>query len=236
MSTNETLLLFDIDGTLLRTNGAGRQAMCNAAAQLFGEAFTFDGISFGGRLDPAIFAEAAQRNALNDHETHHHQFRDLYLNELACALGNSETGRLALPGVLDLLDTLRRRIDAGERLAIGLLSGNYQQAAPLKLAAAGIDIDWFTITAFGDEAHSRPDLVALAMQRYAATTGAPPDPKRVIVIGDTPHDIDCAAAHGCVAFAVATGPFKADELEAAGADIVVQDLADPTALLTLLSQ
>ena len=232
MSTD--LLLFDIDGTLLLTDGAGKRAMQTAATRVFGEHFTFDGVSFGGRLDPAIFADAARNNGLEVNDGHHEQFRDAYLAELNAVLNNGQRPTYPLPGVLELLGELRRRVAVGDPVTLGLLSGNYRTAMPLKLRAADIDPDWFTLTALGDEADTRPGLVELALQRYEQAHAAPADPERVIVIGDTPHDIDCAKAHGCVAFAVATGACTRDELERAGADVVVDDLSDPSPLLERL--
>jgi phosphoglycolate phosphatase len=226
------LLLFDIDGTLLEAGSAGRAAFDAAAKRLFGDHFHFDGIQFGGHLDPLIFAEAARRHRLDDHRTHHDRFRDTYFTELEARL-NRDTGGdgspRAMPGVLELLTLLR----AADTVTVGLLTGNYGHSARLKLRAVGIEPDWFTITAFGDDAPSRPDLVALAMDRHARDCGGACAPERVVVIGDTPRDVACAKAHGCVAFAVATGSFDAEALQSAGADHVVETLEDPSPLLTL---
>ncbi|MFA9477702.1 HAD family hydrolase [Phycisphaerales bacterium AB-hyl4] len=229
------LILFDIDGTLLNARGAGGRSMQAVADRLFGNEFTFNGMSFSGKLDPAIFAEAAHRNQLDDHETHHDAFREAYLEQLKADLARD--GHLTvntLPGVHELIDHLHQRQRERGDVILGLLTGNYAEAAPLKLAAARINLDCFKINAFGDEGQTRPDLVALAMTRYTQTLGHPPDPQRIIVIGDTPHDIDCAKAHRCIAFAVATGRFNAQTLRDHGADIVVPDFADPSPLLQLL--
>lgn len=229
-----TLLLFDIDGTLLYTHGAGGRAMRRAAAHLFGDAFSFDGVPFGGRLDPAIFADAARRNAIGNPEAHLERFRAAYLRELPKALKDGEKPTEALPGVLELLTTLRERLEANDALTLGLLSGNYRHAAPLKLGAAAIDPDWFNLTAFADDADTRPGLVAHALERYESSHDTPIDRQRVIVIGDTPHDVDCARAHGCTAFAVTTGACRRTELEACNPDVLVDDLTDPAPVLDLL--
>jgi phosphoglycolate phosphatase-like HAD superfamily hydrolase len=134
-----------------------------------------------------------------------------------------------MPGVADTLAILRSRPD----LTLGLLTGNYTRAIPIKLGAIGVNPAWFEITAFGDEGESRAALVAVAIGKYAARSGAPVDPRRVIVIGDTPRDVDCARANGCISFAVATGKFDVEALRAAGADVVVPDLSDPEPLLRL---
>ncbi|MCC6681830.1 MAG: HAD family hydrolase [Phycisphaeraceae bacterium] len=224
------LLLFDIDGTLLRSDGVGRGAMQSAAARLFGESFSFQGVAFAGNLDPLIFAEAAQRHQLVG-DDHHDRFRSAYVQELSESLSRRPPIPL-MPGVLELLD----RLKAMPQVVLGLLSGNYAQAAPLKLAAAGINVGDFPVTAFGDEGSLRQDLVTLAMQRYLRSRGEAIDPRQVLVIGDTPRDIEAARAHGCVAVGVATGGHSAEELQASGADLVLEDFAEPGKLLALLAE
>jgi phosphoglycolate phosphatase-like HAD superfamily hydrolase len=106
----------------------------------------------------------------------------------------------------------------------------------LKLGAVGLNPDWFEIHALGDEAPSRPDLAALALRRYERRFGAAIDPGAVVVIGDTPRDVHCAKAHGCVAFGVATGRYTVDDLRREGADVVVEDLADASPLWELVER
>ena len=228
------LLLFDIDGTLMRSRGAGMRAMATVADRLFGEGFQWEGVIPAGSLDPIIFAEAAALNKLEDIDKHHAMFESHYVNELEKELAEHLDQVEVMPGIFDLLDYLHQRSLADRDLILGLLTGNYTRAVPVKLNAAGFDTTWFEITAFGDEAASRPDLVALAMRKFEAAYGVAARPDRVIVIGDTPRDVHCAKAHDCVAFAVSNGGFSMAELEEAGADVVVQDLADPSPLLRLL--
>ncbi len=220
------LVLFDIDGTLLRAQGLGLDVMERVGRQLLGPAFTLDGIDFGGALDPWIFRQAAQRLGHDDPSHLHSAFRDAYLDELARELAEGERRPVLLPGVLAALTTFRTDPTA----TLGLVTGNYGRAVPLKLRAAGIDPEQFVIGAFGDDAPTRPDLVRLALEQWRAR-GAEPDPRRVVVIGDTPRDIDCAKKNGCRSVAVATGRHSIEELEAGGADLVVRDL---TALMPLL--
>jgi len=226
------LLLFDIDGTLVNTHGSGGSAWRAASRRLFGEAFDFNGVNFAGRLDSAIYADLAVHNGVRDHADHLPAFWEAYLRELPRNLADKAGLIEACPGVLDLLATLRR--DHASDAALGLLTGNFGGAVPHKLGAVGIDPGWFAVNAFGHEADTRPQLTQLCLERYARAHGRAADPSRVIVIGDTPHDIDCAHAHGCHAFAVATGSFTAEELRAAGADTVVADLRDPSPLLQLI--
>ena len=229
-----TLLLFDIDGTLMLSGGAGMRAMFLTAAQMFGEHFTWDGIEPSGKLDPAIFAEALALNGMNNVEQHLEQFRNRYLELLHQQLRLGLRNVRIMPGIRQLIESLRRRADQAGDVTLGLLTGNYADAVPIKLAAIGLETSWFTVTAFGDEGPSRPALVQLALRRFEQQTGNQPDPRRVIVIGDTPRDVECAHAHHCVAFTVATGSHSVDQLRQAGADHAVEDLADPQPLLDLL--
>jgi phosphoglycolate phosphatase-like HAD superfamily hydrolase len=222
------LLLFDIDGTLLLTDGAGSKAMFEAGKKLFGETFNFD-LDLSGKLDNQIFAELCKLNSHLDMRDSHNEFRDTYLKLLEFELTWDNKARL-MPGVTEVLAALRREGKA----TLGLLTGNYQPAAWMKLKAVGIEASWFHINAFGDEAPTRPDLVALAMQRYKDVYGESLNPREIVVIGDTPRDVACAQAHGCVAFAVATGRWTAEQLRATKADIVVESLIDVKPLLELV--
>lgn len=226
-----TLMLFDVDGTLLHTGGAGMRAMRRAASGLFGEGFRWDGVQVSGHLDPMIFAAAVANNGLTVDAGLHERFRESYLDLLRVELAARPEAVRLMPGVREALVLLRGMGGVPAVPVLGLLTGNYSGAVPIKFEAVGLDPRWFTITAFGDEAPSREDLVAMAMSKYRVRWGEPIGPRRVVVIGDTPRDVACARAHGCVAFAVATGPYSAQELEAAGADVVVQDLTDPRPLL-----
>ena len=227
------LLLFDIDGTLMLSANSGMHAMRATAESMFGPGFKWDGVTAAGRLDPHILSEAATLNGL-DLSDRLDAFRDAYIARLATELVARAAQIEVMPGVIDLVHQLRDRAAAHQDVVLGVLTGNFAAAAPLKLQAIQLDVSWFPITAFGDEAPTRPDLVALAMQRYAARFGSEIPPDHVVVIGDTPHDVDCAKRNGCIAFAVATGHHAADVLHDAGADVVVENLADPTPLLNLL--
>ncbi len=229
-----TLLLFDIDGTLMRTRGAGMRAMQRAGDRLFGDTVCWENVQTAGSLDPHIFAEAAAQSGLAVQDDDHERFRQQYLTELEQDLGQNAHLVETMPGIHDILKTLRRRSRRTGDVILGMLTGNYSRAVPLKLATIGVDTSWFPITAFGDEAPTRPDLVALALKRYEELMRHAAVPRSVVVIGDTPRDVECAHAHGCVAFAVATGDFTIDQLSATGAEHVVADLSDPAPLLAIL--
>jgi len=225
-----TLLLFDIDGTLLDSGGIGQHAMRTVGQETFEGKLDFKNVRFSGMLDPNIYQEAAQAGGLNDPQTHHQRFHDAYIEELTAELDRRSDESFILPGVIELL----KATHAHDGTEMGLLTGNYAAAVPLKLRHAGIDIDRFAVTAFGNEAPTRRELVGLAMHKYQAIHNTPAQARRVIVIGDTPRDIDCAKANGCRVLAVATGRFTAQQLREAGADTVVDDLADASVLMAML--
>jgi phosphoglycolate phosphatase-like HAD superfamily hydrolase len=225
------LLLFDIDGTLLRGHGAGNRAMVRAGRALHGESFSLEGIAMGGGLDPVIFAGAMERLGILEHASHHDAFRERYLKELASEFATTAEKRPELlPGVQALLSTLATRRD----VLIGLVTGNYRAAVPIKFAAVGLDPAQFVIGAFGDCGPTRPDLVRIARERAHAHAGRHIEPLHTIIIGDTPRDVDCALKHGCLCLAVETGYHSAAELRSAGAHHVAADLSDANVLLSLL--
>lgn len=231
---DKALLLFDIDGTLLRSGGAGVRAMHTVADRLFGGGFRWEGVVFAGNTDPRIYAEAAELNGLHDAHDHHQRFHDHYIEELQRQIEANRPHVVTMPGITATIDTLRRRAEESGDVELGLLTGNYTQAVPIKLRAVGIEPEWFTITAFGDEGRTRPDLVEVAMAKYRDRHGRSIDPRHVLIVGDTPRDVHCAKAHQCLAFAVATGGYSVDELRSAGADAVAENLADPQPLLSFI--
>jgi phosphoglycolate phosphatase len=228
------LLLFDVDGTLLMTGGASGRAMENVGRRLFKPDFVARGHITAGMLDHAIFAELMAVNQITIEHDHHERFRSDYIEELEKEIARSSDGFVVLPGVVELLTLLRKRAQEKGDVILGLLTGNYGGAIPIKFAHAKIDPGWFEVTAFAEDGQVRSELTAAAMQRYERLTGTPADPRRVIVIGDTPRDVACAKAHGCVAYCVATSRYSVQELMDAGADVAVKDLTDPTPLLSLL--
>ena len=232
-----TLLLFDIDGTIIIGGGAGMRAMYRTAEEMFGPIFKWDGVESAGNLDPLIYEQATTANSIADWRDHHGKFHDSYIKDLHEEF--TTTARALVrraPGIVPTIELLRERVSRKGDIVLGLLTGNYTKAVPIKLAAVDVDPTWFPITAFGDEGRTRADLVAVAMAKYEQTYGSAPNPKRVIVIGDTPRDVACARAHGCISLAVATGSHTLAVLEACEPDVAVSDLGDPTPLLELISK
>lgn len=225
------LTLFDVDGTLLSCGGAGMRAMRRTAATLFGGRLSFDGVSPAGSMDSVLFREALERANAHELADEHPTFRARYLAELERSLEEGREGVRLFPGVREILAGVRGRND----VVLGMLTGNYGPAAALKLRAVGLEPEWFRVSAFGDEAETRPALVEVALERCRRLLGASVTGRDVVVIGDTPFDVACAAAHGCASLAVCTGRFSRAELEEAGATVVVDDLSDPRPLYALLA-
>lgn len=224
------LILFDIDGTLLLSGRAGLRAMTRAFHSTFGVAEGFAGSSFAGRTDSFLVSHALRGAGLPDHPDQHARFREAYMPILADEIQQPGTGQKGLmPGVPALLGALEDQ----HELHLALLTGNYQDAAAIKLSHFQI-AGHFEWGAFSDDSADRNALVPIARDRAETydVPGAARD--RIIVIGDTPHDIECARIGGAHSIAVATGGFSVDELRAAGADSVLADLSDIEAVLSLL--
>jgi phosphoglycolate phosphatase-like HAD superfamily hydrolase len=216
------LVLFDIDATLITTEGKGIEAMRRAGRDTFGEPFEVEHVDTAGRLDPLIMADMLAAAGHEATEAAINAFRDAYRRRLDEAL-EPGVGR-PLPGVVELLDRLR----IVEGLVMGLVTGNLPETGALKLERAGIDVAQFTVHAWAtDSPHTPPHrdhLPGVALERYAAATAREAERGLTWIVGDTPHDVRCARAHGLRCLAVATGRFGESDLASAGADRVVSDL------------
>ncbi|MFQ3568706.1 MAG: HAD family hydrolase [Aggregatilineales bacterium] len=216
------LILFDIDGTLLLTNGAGREATRRAMEEVFGTSAGLDAHHFGGKTDWQTLVELLGPHGVDD------QTIAAAMPAYNAAMGRHISQIIdayhvhSLAGARELVSTLRARAD----VLLGLVTGNVGSAAAVKLSAAGFDPAWFPIGAYGHEAHARDDLPPLALRRAVAHYGRALAPADVIVIGDTPADIGCARAHGMVAVAVTTGFSPREALLAAQPDHLLDSLAE----------
>jgi len=223
---HERLLLFDIDGTLIRCNGAGMVAMQRAVRSSLGAEVDAMSIDYAGRLDPLIMADLLMSAGVDSTRQAIDSFRAAYRRELIALFESGEGRAVVLPGVLESLDALFRE----NSIATGLLTGNLEATGGYKLRAAGIEPGRFHVRVWGDESPhdlpSRNHLPEIGLARWSQLTGRPADASRAIVIGDTPHDVACAKAHACRSLAVATGRFSVEELQHAGADLAVADLSD----------
>lgn len=226
------LLLFDIDGTLLSTDGAGRRAIHRALVDRAGTPGVLPGFRLDGKTDPQIVRELLSQGG---HPTPEDRglieaICDQYVENLKEELKRPGYVTRALPGVPALLAALVPREAAGE-VMVGLLTGNVAGGATLKLRAAGIPPERFIVGAFGLDGHHRPDLPAVALARAQALAGRPLSGADTWIIGDTPADVACGRPVGASALAVATGSYGVRDLEATGAELVFADLADTGAVL-----
>ncbi len=230
MPRNPALVLFDIDGTLLLSGRAGLRAMTRAFHDTFGITEAFKGESFGGRTDSYLVSRALKLAGLPDTIENHDRFRDAYVPLLAEEIQHPGQGHKGLmPGARELLEALEEH----DHLHLALLTGNYREAAEIKLRHFEL-WDFFEWGAFSDDHHDRNELVPIARSR-AETYDIPIEAiERVIVIGDTPHDIECARVAGARSIAVATGGYTVEQLKDAGADDVLHDLADTRRVVELL--
>jgi phosphoglycolate phosphatase-like HAD superfamily hydrolase len=215
------LVLFDIDGTILKSQHAGVQAMLDAFHQLHPDRrFSFDGIDIAGRLDTLIYGEMADRHGVPADAESHEVFRHTYSGHLERRLAERNTV-VCLDGVAELVQRLAKE----PGVELGLLTGNYPATGRLKVKHAGLDPDLFKVNAFAMDGVTRRDLPPVALQRYQQRHGSPLDPAHAIIIGDTPKDVDCALHNGCRVLGVATGEFTAEQLLACGAHHVVDKLS-----------
>jgi phosphoglycolate phosphatase len=225
------LILFDIDGTLVLTGGAGARAMAYAFNELFGVASAFQTIAMAGRTDPAILSDALAAHGIRADDPRVDHYRDAYFRHLAAQIPNVPAGSRygVMPGVRRLLDALVARGDTG----LALLTGNYEPSARMKLEHFDL-WRYFRCGAFGDEAADRNGLFHTAVARIVDCGGPTVDPGQVVIVGDTPHDVAVATAAGARSVAVATGSYSVDALRAAGADVVFADLSDTSAVIAAL--
>ena len=229
------LILFDIDGTLLWTDGAGRRAIQRALLDEMGTAGPIDNYRFDGKTDPQIVRELM---ALAGHPDAEAEERIAavcrrYVSLLEVELSQPSQKTRLFAGVRELLAALDPHEAAGRAL-VGLLTGNLEGGATLKLRSAGLDPARFAVGAYGSDSGRRSDLPAIAAERAARKTGTRFAGADVVIVGDTPDDIACGRPIGARVVAVATGFFRVDQLRTAGAAHVFEHLADTGAVTSAL--
>ena len=214
------LLLFDIDGTLVR-GGPAKKAFESAMKMVFGTAGPIDRYDFSGKTDPQIARELLQAEGLEDEEIEA-GFGSLwgeYLGQLEPRL--AEMPMTVLPGVRPLLEYLK----GIEDVAVGLLTGNIVDGARLKLSSVGL-MEYFRVGGYGSDSEVREDLPAVARRLAARIWGTDFPAPSVVVVGDTPRDVACGKHDGNRTVAVATGRFDTEKLASFGPDRVLEHLGD----------
>lgn len=220
-SMQRIIALFDIDGTLLRAGGAGRRAVELAVGEVLDELedeVSLQSVEFAGRTDPWIVRAALMQYGVAAEDDLIHEVLRRYVAHLPRELERADAFEV-LPGVLALLSELSDRED----LVLGLGTGNTEPAAYAKLARGGLD-SFFAFGGFGSDHAERPEVLRTALHRGLERAGVQMEDARVVVIGDTPHDVAAARAIGAHCVAVSTGGYEPSALEAAGASVVVSDL------------
>jgi phosphoglycolate phosphatase len=219
---HKQLILWDIDGTILHSTGAGMKALGVALHSVFGVSGSFAGIDFAGRTDPWIIRQILERFGIEDTLENRARYVDGYISALPGILETSEAR--ILPGVSDIL--VRAASHPG--VVQGLLTGNLRRGAETKLGFHGL-WDYFPIGAFADDSEVRNELGPHALRRARGHWGVDFPSERVWIVGDTPHDIACARAFGARVLAVATGNYRIAELAAHNPDAVLEHLGDTAA-------
>jgi phosphoglycolate phosphatase len=223
------LVLFDIDGTILLTAGAGRRAILAALRSEVGDNAACERIRFDGKTDPQIVAEmleVAGQPAERDSELVRSICRR-YVQFLAVELERPTSRTVLMPGVRPLLD----RLEADPSVVLGLLTGNVAEGAALKLRAGGLDPDRFRLGAYGSDAGHRHQLPAIAAERAEPFFGRVPTGAEIVIIGDTPADIACGTGVAARAVAVATGSYSIADLMACSPHALFEDLRDTERVL-----
>lgn len=224
----KTLLLWDIDGTLIDSGGAGERGLKLSLKREFGIDDDLSWLEYFGRTDVWIARHILEHHFGRASSTDIQRFLDGYLKGLCEEMPNPRAQ--LLPGIAEIVSHVARQ----PNLAQGLLTGNLQRGAQIKLGHFALWMP-FPFGAFADDAEDRNELGPYALRRAAARHNHHFTPDNVFVIGDTPHDIACGKAIGARTIAVATGRFSLDQLRSHGPTAALQDCTDTTAFLSLLN-
>ncbi len=215
------LFLFDIDGTILHAHGSGRRGVELALERILGRPINTEKVRFSGKTDPQILQEVLLHSGFSPDEINLvlPQALDAYLETMPAMLSSSKF--TVMPGILALLQHLHQH----PLVHLGLITGNLEPLAYLKLRAVGLD-HFFRFGAFGSDSAIRDDLPAIAVQRAHNHTGHAFTGKDVVIIGDTEHDICCGRGIGATSIGVCTGSYSRDDLAPLNPDVLLDDLTD----------
>jgi len=222
------IYLFDIDGTLITSGGAGVHSFTEAVRTFCGGTAALEGINFAGNTDTGIARSVLVAAGMEPTDAHVMGLLDAYLSILPGRMGLHD-GRL-LPGIIPLLDSLKERPDC----VLALLTGNLAAGAEVKLSHYGV-WHYFGFGAYADDHHLRNKLGPVAAARALEEHGEEFTPDRIYVIGDTPRDIECGKAFGALTVAVATGHYSREELTSHHPDFLFDDFSDPAAVMAAIA-
>jgi phosphoglycolate phosphatase-like HAD superfamily hydrolase len=222
------LILFDIDGTLIDSGEAGSRALDIAFRELFSIQNAFDGVSMAGKTDIQIVKEGISKYGLPSNNGIVPKIIDGYLKHLSIEINNDL--KHLKPGIMEAIHAIKKN---NGNFALGLLTGNIEKGARIKLEPFGLN-SHFQSGAFGSDHEDRNSLLPIAVERFITITGREIGFKDCIIIGDTPRDVYCAKPYGAKCIAVATGPYASQALQEAGADIVMQDLSDTRTFMSAI--
>lgn len=211
-------ILFDIDGTLLHTGGAGAVAWQRAFIELYDVEANITEHTHAGMTDPEI-AEIVFREVMGREGTEVERAEAIgcYLGHLADTVAESD-GYFVIEGIEELLPRL-----AGEGIRLGVVTGNIEPAARIKLGRGDLN-KYFAFGGYGSDARDRTELTKKALERGAEAAGAPLDPAQTIAVGDTPRDVKAGHGAGIRVAGVATGSYSAEELNDSGADWALENV------------
>lgn len=226
---NTKAVLFDIDGTILNCRGAGRDAFTAALLDIFGDAGAIDSLDFNGRTDSFILGEALKniRPDSGEYNEKIELFRKRYAELLRANIGKYKT--LLLPGAGSLIKALA----VEKSILLGLLTGNFTESAFIKIGLFGLE-RFFRFGVFGEDAAERRAMPLIAKKRIKEKYGIDIDFGRMIIIGDTLFDIDCAKFAGCISICTGTGHSDKDELLAASPDYFFSSFENYSEVLELI--
>ena len=224
----QRLIIFDVDQTLLSTRGGDRKALNTAFRELYGIDDAFEGVGFGGRMDLSIMAEVYRINEVAEGDRSLDEFKPRYFKHLARILPEWQDG-IVCPGVRELLKVL----DSNEDVQLGLATGNFREAAFIKLQRYGLD-GFFREGGFGGDHPQRPEVVADAIAKCQALVGTSYERSNIFVIGDSISDVKAGQANGINSVAVATGHYDTQELASLNPTYIFPDLSDTAKVLEAL--
>ncbi len=225
------LVLFDIDGTLLKVEGVSRNALIDSLKSVYGTAGSAYTHDFAGKLDSVIISEVMRAAGFSDEQIARgfQEVKQTYIQLFKARVTAAHIKLMV--GVVELL----QRLAQCKQVTLGLLTGNFEESGRYKVALPNLN-HYFPFGAFADDARTRNELPPIAVERAYAHTGRRFEGKDVVIIGDTPHDIACAKVLDSKSIAVATGFYTEAQLQVHSPDYVFSNLADTDAVLeTILS-